>query len=77
MEKEVVVKKQFSLKLRDFLVGLLVAVLTPILVSVEGVLRTGSLEFDYHKLLVIGLSAGVAYLLKNFFEPTRVFTIEK
>jgi len=50
---------------RDWLKGLVVAVIASVLTVVLEVLNQGSLDFDYNKIAVVGLTAGVAYILKN------------
>jgi hypothetical protein len=56
-----------SLNWRDFIKGLIVAVLTPIIPIVQQSITAGTLILDWH---VIGLAAAggfVAYIVKNFF----------
>jgi hypothetical protein len=66
-----VVSKQFSLKLRDFSRGFIMAVLTPMLYIIQEMIPGYNLD----PIVQAGLSAGISYLIKNFLEPTKV--IEK
>jgi len=61
-----------SLNLQDAFKGLIVAVTTSILGLLYPVINAGALPTGSElKVIAIGgLTAGVAYLLKNFFTPT-------
>ena len=59
-------KSEFlKLDQRDWLKGLVMVVLSSILTIALEVLQKGSLDFDWNKIAVVGLTAGVAYILKN------------
>lgn len=75
MEK-VVEKKRYRLSFRDILIGLLIAVLTPVLVVIQQTVESGELNFDLKTLAMAGISGGLAYLLKNFFEPGKTIVIK-
>ena len=62
--------KFLSLGLKDFLKGLLMAVLTPIFVVVQQSLQAGMLTVDLKLVGLSALAAGVAYVTKNFFTPS-------
>lgn len=64
-----------SLGARDFLRGLAIAILTPIIVIVQQSLDAGILVFNWKILLVSGIAGGLAYLLKNVF--TKPDSIQK
>ena len=58
---------RFSLTSRDFVKGLIVAVILPVLTIIQQSISHGELTFDWK---LIGLTAAgglVAYLIKNFF----------
>jgi membrane protein implicated in regulation of membrane protease activity len=59
--------KLFSLNIFDFLKGLIVAVLTPIIVFAQGYFANGTLDIEWQALMAVGLSGLLAYLIKNFF----------
>lgn len=65
--------KFLNLNLNDFTKGLIVVVLTAIVVGLEQILQTGNLP-TVIQLKVIGLatlSAGIAYLVKNFLSNSE------
>lgn len=70
-----VVSKQFSWKLRDFARGLIMAVLTPVVLIFQQSVEAGVLTFNWHTIGMAAVAGGLAYLVKNFFEPTKI--IEK
>lgn len=57
----------FTLGLRDIAKGFLVAMLTAIITGLGTVLQNGTIptETELKNLVLIGLSAGIAYLGKN------------
>lgn len=77
MEAKQITSKIFSLQARDFLKGLLIAALSPVFTIITTSLNQGSLVFNWRAMGVTGLSAGLAYLAKNFFEPTQTVIIVK
>lgn len=71
MEK-VKVDKQFSLKVWDFLKGIYMAVIVPLLVTVLEVIQAGSFDLDWESLGRIAIASIAGYLLKNVLSPTKV-----
>lgn len=60
-----------SLNMRDFIKGLIVAIITPVVPIVQQSISAGSLVFDWH---IIGLAAAggfVAYMVKNLFTDSN------
>lgn len=57
--------KFLSLGWRDFLRGLIIAILTPVLVIIQQSLDTGGLIFNWQTIGYSAIAGGVAYLLKN------------
>lgn len=55
----------FKLKLRDFLKGLLLTVMTAVLTVVQNSIVAGDVVFDWSNIGMVALSTAVAYLLKN------------
>ena len=55
----------WKLNLSDWSKGLIVAVLASVLQPVLVVLQGGGLVFDWQAILTVGLTAGLAYVLKN------------
>jgi len=63
---------QFTLKLNDLWKGLLVAVLTPVITVIIESLNQGSLTFNWKSIAITALTAGLAYILKNFLTPSQI-----
>lgn len=76
MEKTIV-SKQFSLEWRDILRGLLMAVLTPAIVIVQQSIENGSFTFNWQQIGMAAVGGGVAYIIKNFLEPSKTVKILK
>jgi hypothetical protein len=55
----------FSLNLNDFWKGLIVTVLMAVLTTTYEVIGAGSLAINWQSVLIAGLGAGIAYLIKN------------
>jgi hypothetical protein len=66
--KTKVISKQFHLAWRDTARGLIIAVVTPMLYVIQEMIP----GWDADPIIKAGISAGISYLLKNFFEPTKV-----
>ena len=58
---------RFTLNIRDWVKGLLMAVLVPVLYIIQSSLAAGSLTFNFKQIGIAAVSGLVAYLLKNFF----------
>jgi membrane protein implicated in regulation of membrane protease activity len=62
--------KLFSLNIYDFLKGLIIAILSPIIVFAQGYFANGTLDIEWQALMAVGLSGLLAYLIKNFFSDS-------
>lgn len=71
----VVASPQFTLKWRDFLRGLILAVLASVVTIIQESLETGEFSLDWNRIGIVALSAATAYLVKNYFEPSKVITV--
>lgn len=61
-----------SLNLPDWLKGLVMAVISAVLVTVQQTLATGGIStIDWQVVGGIALTTGVSYLIKNFFSDTN------
>lgn len=60
--------QQFRLIKWDYVKGFIMAVLTPVLYFLQELIPGWNID----PILKIGASAGVAYLIKNFLEPTKI-----
>jgi hypothetical protein len=66
---------QFSINWKDLTRGLLIAVITAVLTAVLDGLNKGSLDLDWKSIGVIALTAGVSYLVKNYFTPSEIVIV--
>lgn len=58
---------RFTLALRDYLKAFIMAVGAPVLTFIIDSLKAETIVYDWKKLLIVAISAGAAYLVKNFF----------
>jgi hypothetical protein len=68
----VTTSKQFTFSMNDVWKGLLVAVITPVITIIMNSLEAGSLTFNWKAIGITALTAGLAYVLKNFFTPAKI-----
>lgn len=61
-----------NLDSKDFVKGLVLAVVAPVLTLIIQTLQAGSLKFDWKALGITAVSAFAAYLLKNLFSPQQI-----
>lgn len=71
MEKEVT-SKQFSLNVKDFLRGLLMAVGSGVLTFIYTSVEAGGLEFDFKAIGKVAVITAITYLAKNYLQPAQV-----
>lgn len=72
MKNTTVTSKQFTISLPDVWRGLLVAVITPVITIIISSLNAGSLTFDFKAIAITALTAGLAYVIKNFLTPSQI-----
>ena len=58
---------RFTLAFRDYGKAFIMAIGVPVLTFILDSLKAETFVFDWKKLGLIAVSAGVAYLVKNFF----------
>jgi len=56
-----------KLNVLDVLKGFVVSIITAVLVLINSTISAGSFSFDWTTIWQTSLTAGVAYLVKNFF----------
>lgn len=56
-----------SLGVRDFLRGLAIAVIAPVILVIQQSLELGELVFNWKLIATTAISAGLAYVVKNLF----------
>lgn len=64
--------KQFTLNARDFLKGLLLAVISAVLTFITTSINSGSLHFDWKAIGTVAAITAISYLAKNFGTPSEV-----
>lgn len=75
-QQTVTTSKRFNLTLSDWTRGLLVAVLSPVITILIQSLDAGSLTFNWKAIITTGLSAGLAYVMKNWLLTPNEITIK-
>ncbi len=75
MEK-VTVDKQFSLRANDFLKGMYVSVIAPIILLILEQFQIGNFSLDWKGLGTLAVTTFFGYLLKNYFSYSRISVIE-
>lgn len=82
--KEVEVKSsssQWSLNKRDWIIGLLMTALAPVIISLYETLMAWlsyqPVVIDWRDLAKTGIAAGVAYIGKNFFDKGKIVIDKK
>ena len=71
---------QFSLTSRDFLKGLIMAVIVPVLLAIQQSLAAGTVTFNWKALGLTAMASFVGYILKNFLSndvPAAQATIQE
>ncbi len=58
---------RYKLLLRDYLKAVIMAIGAPVLTFIIDSLNADQFTFNWKKLLIVAISAGATYLLKNFF----------
>lgn len=74
-EAKQITSKFLSLQMRDIIKGFLVAALTPVFTIITNSLSNGELTFNWKAIGTTALAAGLAYIAKNLFEPTKTVII--
>jgi hypothetical protein len=59
--------KLFTLNNKDFLKGLVMAILISAITIIQQSLDKGTLVFDWKAIAIASISGALAYLMKNFF----------
>jgi hypothetical protein len=74
MQNQIVTKttsKQFTLNLNDVTKGLLMAVIGAVISPIMESLNAGQLSIDWKHVAAGAITAGLGYILKNFFTPSQ------
>ena len=70
--KTEITSKQYAINWKDAVRGLIVAVGTAILTVIYTSVEAGNFNFDWKMLVKVGAASGLAYIMKNFFQPAQV-----
>jgi len=65
-----------SLNTRDWIKGLIVAIVSGIVATVGDSIQKGQFTFDFTTIWHTALAAGIAYMGKNLFTPAQAITAE-
>lgn len=63
---------KYKLNWHDVGKSLLLAIGTPVLVEIERIVNSGSIDINWKHMGIIALAACITYLIKNFFTPATV-----
>lgn len=64
----------YSIDLKDLAKGLIVAVGSAVVTTIQTSLQVGSLSFNWKLIGTVALGAGIAYISKNFFTASSIKT---
>jgi len=67
----------YSLDFKDLLKGLIVAIGSAVVTTIQTSLQAGSFDLNWKLIGTVALGAGIAYLGKNFFTPSSIKTPAK
>lgn len=62
----------FNLDLKDLTKGFLVAVISAFITALQNSAAAGSIIFNWQNIGSVALAAGLSYLCKNFFTPSKI-----
>lgn len=74
MENQIVTSKLYSLNWRDIAKGFLTAAISAGITVIYESLRAETIVFDWKDIGLVSLTAGFAYLIKNFFTKPEIKT---
>jgi hypothetical protein len=72
MANQVVTSGLFKVDFKDLLKGVAVAATSGVVSALYSALTTVPLSIDFKQMGVVALTAGLGYLLKNFFTPAKM-----
>jgi hypothetical protein len=56
----------YKLGLSDYVKAAVISILSPVVGYILNILQNGSLAINWNQVLILALSGGLSYLLKNF-----------
>lgn len=66
-----------GLNLADIVKGLLMAILTPVLVTIQLSVEAGILTFNWHAIAISAVAGGVGYIIKNLLSNSDGIPLAK
>jgi len=66
-----------TLNTKDFIKGLMVAVLSAVITIVYNTIQIGSLDFDWKTIGLTALTSAIAYIMKNLFTNSTGSLLKK
>lgn len=70
------IKKQWRVSGRDGLISLFYAMIVPVLLQIQSVAESGSLDFNWSLMGQVAVSAGIAHILRKLTEKNKVVTVQ-
>jgi len=67
----------FTLNTKDFIKGLVVAVLSAVVTILYNTIQTGTLDFDWKQIGVMALTSALAYIMKNLLSNSNGLFLKK
>jgi hypothetical protein len=64
----------YSLDLRDLTKGIIIAAASAVITTIQTTLQAGSFDLNWKLIGTVAISAGLAYLGKNFFTSATLQT---
>lgn len=75
MANKVILSEQFTLQLRDFLKGAMLAIIASVAPLIQATLNAGELTFNWKAIGITSIGTFVAYIIKKFaLDPPTVVT---
>lgn len=64
----------FTLNWQDIAKGLIISVTGAALTAIQNIINSGSLDLKWQQIGMVAATAGISYLLKNFFTTSQIIT---
>ena len=77
MAEKIILSKQWSLSIRDWLKAGASSIVVPMLYEVQKTIDSGILAINWKQVAMIGLGAGIAYIIKQLLGSPKVTTVYK
>jgi D-arabinose 1-dehydrogenase-like Zn-dependent alcohol dehydrogenase len=71
MANEITTSKQFTVNVRDIIKGVLVAAISAAASAAYTALTVIPVHIDWKQMGIVGITAGLGYIIKNFFTPAQ------